>query len=115
MKQKTKVNLLGREIEIILHSERNEQYQGCVRQEKDRFIIEFFGLVTDYILIHECWHCLFRVLWTLDNAEHVFAELKDEIYAYVFSEFCADVIGKVTHLKLYHKMWDEKNDKKGKD
>ena len=115
MTQKTKVNLLGRDVEVILHSECEDNRCGLTKWKDGKFIMEFFGLVDSYTLTHECWHCMMRVLAYVDKRLHTFDELGEEIYTYVFSDFCNDVLEKVTKMKLYHKLWEEKNGQKEKD
>ncbi len=106
MRQKTKVNLLGREIEIILNNDNDPKHIACTRQEGEngeKFIMEFFGLPDFEVVVHECWHCIFRVLWRVDGSLHLFRELMDEVYAYVFSDFVKEVMKVLA------------NDKNGKD
>ena len=105
MTQKKKTKLFGFEVEIVLTDEDSER-AGYTESTESGERITFYGLIDSDTLIHECWHSFFRILAKMDKHEHYFAEIVDEVYAYSFHLFCADVLGNVTSMRLYKKLYD---------
>ena len=116
--EKRRIVVLVHDVEIRLYDMRFGTCAGRTFQEGDHdelFVMEFFGLVHDETLVHECWHCIFRILHRCDINQHQFRELMDEIYAYTFSDFFSTVKDRIQRMKLYKRIWESKDDTSGED
>lgn len=115
MRQRTKAKLLGFDIEVVLTDETGEctAFSAVRKSESGEtyFVMQFNGLINTEVLVHECWHTMFHVLSHVDRGIHSFQELYSEVYAYVFSCFCCEMLEKVTSMRLYKRMYDDKERK----
>lgn len=111
-------DFLGFDVQVSLvdkspEGHREEAFAGVSPMENGVFKIWFKGLVTPQIVAHEAWHLYMKILATMDNKEHYFIELNEEIYAYNFHTLYGKVLETVTSMKKYHKLWEQNKKKKG--
>ena len=112
-------DFLGCDVQVSLvdkspEGHREEALAGVSPMENGNvFKIWFKGLVTPQIVAHETWHLYMTILATMDNKEHYFIELNEEIYAYNFHDLYGKVLETVTSMKKYHKLWEQNKKKKG--
>ena len=107
--EKKRIIVLGHEVEIRLNEKRRED-AGIARtflegDDGELFVMEYFGTVTVETVVHECWHCIFRILYRCDKEPHSFAELMEEIYAYVFSDFVHETMNTLQSMKTYKRIY----------
>ena len=111
-------DFLGCDVQVSLvdkspEGHREEALAGVSPMENGNvFKIWFKGLVTPQTAAHETWHLFMTILATMDNKEHFFLELNEEIYAYNFHTLYGKVLETVTSMKKYHKLWEQNKKKK---
>ena len=79
-------------------------------KDHDAFKIWFSfarGIPTLQTLVHECWHLYMTILSHVDNHEHTFEELNNEVYAYCFQDIFHTVFNAVICSKTYKRLADE--------
>ena len=108
------VKFLGFRIRIGLHDEDKEK-GGCVYEDEEFHCIEFFGVITNDMLIHECWHLFHRLLYKMDKLQRDALGYNTELHAYAFSSLCDLILGEATSMRKYKRIYKSFNDKKGKD
>lgn len=83
---------------------------GVFYDEEDKELkIYFKGLVKDYVLIHEVYHCFCAAMILIGDQSNSWEEVTKEIYAYNFHSLYNLVLETVTTMKSYKKMWKEKD------
>ena len=83
--------------------------------DKGRFRVWFKALPAEDAFSHEAWHLFFTILMFTDEHNHTMAELNSEIYAYSFQYLYSQIKDCVTGMKLYKKLWDERQAEKEKE
>lgn len=117
IKEKKTFDFLGVEVECLLTDTPPEDfspgaeggvYGVPVKDDPTTFRVWFKGLVKDTTFVHECWHLFFAIMKYIDTRIHTFDELYEEIYAYTFHSLYLKLVETTTHMKTYHKFWEEK-------
>lgn len=61
------------------------------------------GVPTLAMVSHECWHLFMSIMSYVDQHEHRFSELADEVYAYSFQTLFSTVLDFMLGSEMYQK------------
>ena len=67
------------------------------------------GLPAIQHIVHECWHLYMTILKYIDEHEHTFEELNNEVYAYTFQDSFQNIFNTILTSKIYQKLIEKES------